>query len=245
MLCRLSYVGKPQPKDTNCLLRGLGRPFRDGKTSPEATRDAVEIVEQMLKIPVRMAPRRPDTRTNSPSGKAKRGQSLVETAIALPVILLLSLGVIDLGRSFYYREAVTNSVRQSLRMAVSQYQQSAANNVCSTTSSGPVAATVTSPIPPSGGALTTIANQAALESSSNGAPAGSVIKGGSLSVTFHCLNGVGVTNATSNGNGPSDPGSDTVSASITFRMNIVTPLLWPLVGSSVPITVTSSERTEY
>ena len=57
----------------------------------------------------------------------KRGQSLVETAITLPVVLLLGLGVTDIGRAFYYRESVTNSARQALRMAVSSYQQSAAN----------------------------------------------------------------------------------------------------------------------
>src|SRR5260370_345925 len=33
-----------------------------------------------------------------------RGQSLVETAITLPVVLLLALGVTDLGRAFYSRD---------------------------------------------------------------------------------------------------------------------------------------------
>lgn len=174
-----------------------------------------------------------------------RGQSLVETAITLPVVLLLGLGVTDIGRAFSYRESVTNSVRQALRMAVSSYQQSTANNVCAGTGSGPVAVTVTSPLPPSGGSIATIANQASLESSSNGTPAGSVISGATLSVTFHCLNGAGITNATSNGNGPADPGSDSITATITDRISLITPLLWPVIGTSFPVTVTSSQRTEY
>jgi Flp pilus assembly protein TadG len=174
-----------------------------------------------------------------------RGQSLVETAITLPIIVLLALGVTDIGRAFYYREAVTNSVRQALRLAVSQYQQSTANNVCAGTGGGPLAVTVTSAIPPSGGAILTIANQAALESSSNGTPAGSVIAGATLTLTFHCLNGTAITNATSNGNGPSDPGSDSITASITQRMSVITPLLWPVTGNSYPITVTSFQRSEY
>ena len=163
----------------------------------------------------------------------------------MPVVLLLALGVTDIGRAFYFREAVTNSVRQALRMAVSSYQQNTANSVCAGTGGGPVAVTVVSAIPPSGSAITTIANQAALESSSNGTPAGSVIAGATLTVTFHCLNGVAITNATGNGGGPSNAGSDSVTASITSRMSVITPLLWPVTGTSYPITITSFQRTEY
>jgi Flp pilus assembly protein TadG len=174
-----------------------------------------------------------------------RGQSLVEAAITLPIVLLLALGVTDLGRAFYYREAVTNSVRQALRIAVSSYQQSAANNVCASTTGGPLAVSVTSAVPPSGGQIVTIANQAALESSKDGTAAGSAIAGATLTVTFHCLNGTAITNATGNSNGPSDPGSDSITATITKPMSVVAPLLWPIVGSSYPIRVTSSQRTEY
>jgi Flp pilus assembly protein TadG len=173
------------------------------------------------------------------------GQSLVEVAITLPVLLLLALGVTDIGRAFYYREAVGNSARQALRSAVSSYQQSTANSICSGTGGGPIAVTVTSSIPPSGGPIVTIANQAALESSSNGTPAGSVLAGATLSVTFHCLSGAAITNATSNGLGPTNAGSDTITATITQRMNVITPLLWPVTGSSYPISVTSFQRTEY
>lgn len=177
--------------------------------------------------------------------RRSRGQSLVEAAITLPLLLLLALGVTDLGRAFYYREAVTNSVRQALRMAVSSYQHGTADNVCAGTSGGPVAVTVTSAVPPSGGAIVTIANQAALESSKDGTPNGSAIAGAVINVTFHCLNGVAITNATGNANGPSDPGSDSITVTITKQMSIVTPLLWPITGSSFPMRVTSSERVEY
>ena len=54
-----------------------------------------------------------------------------------------------------------------------------------------------------------------------------------------------VTNATGNGLGPGDPGSDSVTASISYRMSVVTPLLWPLTGTSYPVTVSSFQRAEY
>ena len=142
----------------------------------------------------------------------------MEAATTLPIVLLLALGVTDIGRSFFYREAVTNSVRQSLRIAVSSYQQTTANSVCASTSGGPFAITVTSAVPPSGGQIVTIANQAALESSQDGTPAGSAIAGATLTVTFHCLNGVAITNATGNGNGPSDPGSDSITATSPMEL---------------------------
>ena len=71
-----------------------------------------------------------------------RGQSLVEVAISLPVLLLLALGVTDIGRAFFYREAVTNSARQALRIAVSPPQHSTADAVCAG-AGGPSAVTVT------------------------------------------------------------------------------------------------------
>jgi len=40
------------------------------------------------------------------------GQSLVEVALALPLLLLILLGVADLGRAFYYTTAVASAARQ-------------------------------------------------------------------------------------------------------------------------------------
>ena len=176
--------------------------------------------------------------------KTLRGQSLVEVAISLPVLLLLALGVTDIGRAFYYREAVTNSARQALRMAVSPSQQATADAVCAG-AGGPSAITVTTSIPPGGSPIATIVNSASLESSSNGAPSGSVISGGTISVTFHCLAGKAITNKTSNGAGPLDPGSDSVTVSVTYRLAVITPLLWPVTGTSFPMTATSYQRSEY
>lgn len=174
-----------------------------------------------------------------------RGQSLVEAAITLPIVLLLTLGVTDLGRSFYYREAVANSARQALRMAVSSYQHGTADAICAGTSGGPVAVSVTSGVPPAGGAIATIANQAALESSRDGTPPGSAIAGGTITVVFHCLDGAAVTNATGDGGPPTDPGSDSITATVTKPMSVITPVLWPMFSSGFPITVTTSQRVEY
>lgn len=40
------------------------------------------------------------------------GQSFVELALALPVLLLILLGLADFGRVFYYTTIITNSARE-------------------------------------------------------------------------------------------------------------------------------------
>ena len=40
-----------------------------------------------------------------------RGQSLVEFALALPVLLVLLLGIADFGRAFYYTSVIANAAR--------------------------------------------------------------------------------------------------------------------------------------
>jgi Flp pilus assembly protein TadG len=44
-----------------------------------------------------------------------RGQAIVETALLLPILMLLVMGSADLGRVFYYSIAVTNAVREAAR----------------------------------------------------------------------------------------------------------------------------------
>jgi Flp pilus assembly protein TadG len=192
-----------------------------------------------------MPPRMSAARWRVDSRTRSRGQSLVEAAVALPFVLLLTLGVTDIGRAFYYREAVTNATRQALRVAVSPTQQATANTVCSSAGAGPVATTASTTLPPGAVSVATIANLASLESSSNGTPAGSVINGATIQVTFHCLANAGVTNATSSGGLPSSAGSDSITVSISYNFSVITPLLWAVTGTTFPITVTSSQRTEY
>ena len=48
-----------------------------------------------------------------PTDKARwRGQSLVELAIMLPLISLILVGTVDLGRAFFYYVRLTNAVRE-------------------------------------------------------------------------------------------------------------------------------------
>jgi Flp pilus assembly protein TadG len=56
------------------------------------------------------------TRTTSPNRRARRrGQSLVEFALVLPIFLLLIMGVIDAGRLVYMNSTLSNAAREGAR----------------------------------------------------------------------------------------------------------------------------------
>ncbi|TME17513.1 MAG: hypothetical protein E6I63_03395 [Chloroflexi bacterium] len=186
-------------------------------------------------------------RTCMPQNRSRKklGQSLVETAITLPLLLMLALGVTDIGRAFYYREGVVNATRQAVRLAVNKANHTTGNLACAANGSSP--ATLTTTIPGSGvSALNTIANQVALESSSNGLPAGSAVNGATLTVTWHCSSGLAVTNSTNGGiTDPGDSRSDAISARIVFQLQLITPFIYPFTGPSFTLGQTELGRAEY
>jgi hypothetical protein len=52
--------------------------------------------------------------------RSTRGQSLVEAALSLPILLLLVLGIADLGRFAYYAIAVSNATREAAQLAATE-----------------------------------------------------------------------------------------------------------------------------
>lgn len=62
------------------------------------------------------------------TGRARRqqGAAAVETALVLPLLLLLIMGIIDLGRAFASKQEVTHAVREAARVYVVTQDQSLA-----------------------------------------------------------------------------------------------------------------------
>lgn len=48
----------------------------------------------------------------------RKGQALVETAVVLPILLLLSLGVFEFGRAFHAHTAVVRAAREGARVGM-------------------------------------------------------------------------------------------------------------------------------
>jgi Flp pilus assembly protein TadG len=52
------------------------------------------------------------------SRRHQAGQSLVETALVLPILLLILMGIFDFGRAVFAFNAVSNSAREAARLAI-------------------------------------------------------------------------------------------------------------------------------
>lgn len=50
--------------------------------------------------------------------RASRGQALVEFAMAFPIVLLILLGILDLGRAVHAYNTVSNAARSAVRVAI-------------------------------------------------------------------------------------------------------------------------------
>jgi Flp pilus assembly protein TadG len=56
------------------------------------------------------------SRFNKPG--SERGTALLETAIALPLVLLVSVGIFEFGRAFQTWQILTNAAREGARVAI-------------------------------------------------------------------------------------------------------------------------------
>src|SRR5579859_3218437 len=175
--------------------------------------------------------------------RGRRGQALVETAIILPVLLTIAIGASDIGRAFAYQEAVVNAARQGLRLAVSSSQQATANYACQA-----LGGSVSTALPAAASSpIQTIADAMALEQSSAGTPATSLLAGATVTVSWHCSGSVAVTNSGNHGvYDPSDSRSDAAEVRVSYSLATITPFVAGMLKrSTLAITSDQVGRMEY
>jgi uncharacterized membrane protein len=75
----------------------------------------------------------------SAASRRERGVAAVEAALVLPVLLLLIMGIIDLGRAFATKQEVTHATREAVRVyavthdhdqAIQAFEQGTAGLAC-------------------------------------------------------------------------------------------------------------------
>ncbi len=52
------------------------------------------------------------------AGEPERGQSLIETTLIFPLLLLVMIGIFEFGRAFETWEVLTNAAREGARIAI-------------------------------------------------------------------------------------------------------------------------------
>jgi Flp pilus assembly protein TadG len=50
--------------------------------------------------------------------RSERGNSLVEAAMTIPILLLISVGIFEFGRAYQYWQVLTNAAREGARVSV-------------------------------------------------------------------------------------------------------------------------------
>ncbi len=95
--------------------------------------------------------------------------------------------------------------------------------------------------------LSSIATAAGLESSSTGTAGGSKISGATITVTWHCRNGLAIANAQNAGvTDPSLTGSDAIDVAVSYNLTLLTPLAGRLFGTGTPVIAADVRgRAEY
>jgi Flp pilus assembly protein TadG len=80
-------------------------------------------------------------------GIRERGAVVVETALLLPLLLLIIFGIIDLGRAFNTKQALTHATREAVRVYAVTQDNGTASNAFWTGATGLDAARITVSIP--------------------------------------------------------------------------------------------------
>lgn len=67
--------------------------------------------------------------------RSRLGQSLVETAMVLPVLAFLTFGLVDFGRAYYFQVSITNAAREGARVGILNIYTGPSTPTCSSSNS--------------------------------------------------------------------------------------------------------------
>ena len=70
--------------------------------------------------------------------RGRAGQSLVEMAMVLPILAILTFGLVDFGRGYYFQVSVTNAAREGARVAILNIYTGPQTPNCSSANTCPV-----------------------------------------------------------------------------------------------------------
>lgn len=163
------------------------------------------------------------------ASRGKRAQALAEMAVMVPFLVIGVMGMLDLGRAFYYQISLTNAVREAARYGASPYYTglaAACNTIPPAPNPGP-----NCPIPGDD----VIKNRLAQELNGTGF----VVNPNDVQVAPD--QGTRVQNCGSGGT--SCQYAITVTA--IYKFTFITPIVGDLIGNPLTLRTSAVFRTEY
>ena len=159
--------------------------------------------------------------------RKQRAQALAEMAVMVPFLVIGMMGMLDLGRAFYYQISLTNAVREGARFAAAPSYQGLYPACITTPPTGPNCPS------PSDGDIQYRVNRELLNTQ---------ITGAVVTVTPNEVQRVNYYNA-----GTPTTGYE-INVSATYKFSFITPIISNLIGDSngqLTIKTGASFRSEY
>lgn len=159
--------------------------------------------------------------------RGKRAQALAEMAVMVPFLIIGMMGMLDLGRAFYYQIAITNAVREGARYAVTPYYLGL-NPSCNSI-----------PPYPDPGSNCVSAGDGVIEARINQELQGTGIQIPSSQINVIPDQG---TRVSSFGGGTSQY---PITVSASYQFYFITPIIGSLIGNPLTIKTSATFRAEY
>jgi Flp pilus assembly protein TadG len=167
--------------------------------------------------------------------RGRRAQSLVEMAMVLPVLTLLTFGLVDFGRAYYFQVSITNAAREGARVAILNIYTGPATPTCSTSNSY---------------ATCPVQTDAAIVSAVNKELMYSAISPGSVTICPPHDSSMSTSGCPTTNNRVDlwTQGTTTnyyVNVGVSYDFHLYTPLMQQLVGNPIHMSVWVQMRTNY
>ena len=167
--------------------------------------------------------------------RCRAGQSLVEMAMALPLLALLTFGLLDFGRAYFFQVSVTNAAREGARVAILNIYTGPLSLSCSTSNGY-----ATCPIQTD----TAIVNAVNAELTYSGIAPKSITICPPHDSTMSTAGCPDASNRVSNW-AAGTPTNYNVTVNVKYDYQLYTPLMQQLVGNPVTMSVSVQMRTNY
>ncbi|HEY8678965.1 MAG TPA: TadE/TadG family type IV pilus assembly protein [Candidatus Dormibacteraeota bacterium] len=165
------------------------------------------------------------------------GQSLVEMALVLPILTILTFGLVDFGRAYYFQVSVTNAAREGARTAILNVYTGPQTPTCSTSNSY---------------STCPVQTDAAIVNAVNAELQYSAITPKSITIcpphdstgsTSGCPDSSNRVDKWTSGT--TDNQNYYVTVNVKYDFQLYTPLMQQLVGSTITMNVSVQMRTNY